>query len=160
MATTERADPYLNSRFIVEIDSLVTTGFSEVRGLAMSAEESTEGPTDSDVPAWKRILERDMTWGAATSSSTDSPTLKLRRGVTDSSELWEWFRDWNDGTGKPADTRVILLDSTGREARGWLCKQARPVRWSGPTLVATESGVAMETFELAHDGIEALDMDE
>lgn len=164
MPASERTDPYPNFRFRVEIGSILTAGFSEVRGLGMSLGKHAEGTAAADVPAWKRLLERDMTWGAslaADSLSTDrteSPTLKLRRGVTDSSELWDWFRDWIDGAAEPADVRVILLDRTGEESRGWRCKRARPVRWDGPTLAATESRVAMETFELAHDGIEALDL--
>jgi hypothetical protein len=156
-----RTDPYPNFRFLVEIESLLTTGFNEVRGLSLAIDESDEGAAATDAPAWRQILERDMSWGrtwATATRATDSPTLKLRRGVTDDSALWSWYRDWIDGLAEPADARIVLLDETGRESRGWRCKQARPVRWSGPTLSADDPDVAMETFELAHDGIERLEL--
>jgi hypothetical protein len=164
MPTDQRVDPHPDFRFQVEIESILTAGFSEIRGLSMGIERTEAAPELADAPLWRHVLERDMSWGdAPTVGSTtraDAPTLKLRRGVTDSTALWNWFRDWIEGAADPADARVVLLDAEGEPTRGWICKQARPVRWDGPTLSATDSGVAMETFELAHDGIELLDVTE
>lgn len=166
MAPDRRVDPHPNFRFEVEIESILTAGFSEIRGLSMGIERTETATEPADTPLWRRILERDMTWGDAptvgspATTNADAPTLKLRRGVTDSTALWNWFRDWLEGTADPADARVVLLDAEGEPTREWLCKRARPVRWDGPTLAATDSRVAIETFELAHDGIELLDVNE
>lgn len=165
MSTDERTDPYPDHRFEVDIetDAVPVTGFSDVRGLELSVES---GASDTAEPrGWVGMLERDVGWGWVSRSSvgaggteqrpTDAPTLELRRGVTDDGALWDWFQGWIDGTAAPADARVILLDSTGNPGRVWICKRARPVRWHGPRLTAAEPGVATETYELAHDGIEA-----
>jgi len=165
VSTDERTDPYPDHRFEVDIraEAVPVTGFSEVRGLSLSVETGASDTAESR--GWVGMLERDAGWGWVSRSSvgaattgqrpTDSPPLELRRGVTDDGTLWDWFQRWIDGTADPADARVILLDSTGVRRRVWVCKRARPVRWRGPRLTAAEPGVATETYELAHDGIEA-----
>ncbi|MFC5278907.1 phage tail protein [Halorubrum rubrum] len=158
MSADDRTDPYPSHRFVVEIDAVGTAGFSEVRGLSARADDEPE----ADGPLWRRLLVRDASWGSAGTTDPDgrgsastpaSSRLMLRRGVTDRTELWEWFREWTDGRGTPRPARVVLLDERGDPARVWRCERARPVRWDGPTLSAVGSGVATETFELAHDGI-------
>jgi phage tail-like protein len=156
MSADDRTDPYPSHRFLVEIESIVATGFSEVRGLSARADDEPE----ADGPLWRRLLVRDASWGTARAGDLDargsasaSPRLELRRGVTDRTELWEWFREWTDGRGTARAARIVLLDEDGDPARIWRCERARPVRWDGPTLSAVGSGVATETFELAHDGI-------
>lgn len=104
--------------------------------------------------------EQDDDGDSTSLGAGNGPTLKLRRGIADEGELWDWFRRCRDGTGQPRDVRVILLDSRGREVRGWVCREAHPIRWDGPTLVAADSGVATETFELAHEGIQRIELGE
>ncbi|GAA0525973.1 conserved hypothetical phage tail region protein [Halorubrum aquaticum] len=157
MSADDRTDPYPSHRFLVEVDAVGTAGFSEVRGLSARA---VDDGTEADGPLWRRLLVRDASWGGARTEDPDgrgsasaSPRLELRRGVTDRTALWEWFREWTDGHGTTRPVRVVLLDERGDPARVWRCERARPVRWDGPTLSALGSGVATETFELAHDGI-------
>lgn len=160
MVGGQREDPLPKFRYHVEIDSMVVGGFSEVRGLSMAIDEPERAESD-DRPIWKRVFgfggSEDR--GSATKTmhgrrlATNSPTLKLRRGVTEDTALWQWYEEWLTGAGERRTVRVILLDENGREARGWECRNARPVRWVGPTLIAGESGVALETFELEHEGI-------
>ncbi|SMO64697.1 phage tail protein [Halorubrum cibi] len=155
MPAGDRTDPYPNHRFLVEIDGVGAAGFSEVCGLSARVDDGAE----ADGPLWRRLLARDASWGNRTDDLGDrgsalaSSRLELRRGVTDRTALWEWFREWTDGRGTPRPVRVVLLDERGDPARVWRCERARPVRWDGPTLSAVGSGVATETFELAHDGV-------
>ena len=162
-AVADRTNPYPSTRFRVEIDSLDAGGFSEVRGLSMRVEDAVESA--SDEPSWRRVLARDMSWGDRRAAgldgegrSTTSPRLELRRGVADGTALWEWFREWVDGGGTTRTVLISLLDGQGNAVRAWRCERARPVRWDGPTLSALGSGLATETFELAHDGIEEVDV--
>jgi phage tail-like protein len=155
MSAADRTDPHRRHRFVVEIDSIEAAGFSEVRGLSTRVADQTE----ADGPLWRRLLTRDASWGGR-AGDTDGPgsasapsRLELRRGVSDRTELWDWLREWADGHGTTRTVRVVLLDDRGEPARAWRCERARPVRWDGPTLSAVGSGVATETFELAHDGI-------
>jgi hypothetical protein len=155
MSPDDRTDPYPSHRFLVEIDAVGTAGFSEVRGLSARVDDGAE----ADGPLWRRLLVRDASWGDRAADpdgrgpATASSRLELRRGVTDRTALWEWFREWTAGRGTTRPVRVVLLDEHGDPARVWRCERARPVRWDGPTLSAVGSSLATETFELTHDGI-------
>lgn len=154
------SDPYGAHRFRVSADALPDLGFAEVRGLSATVETAAPDEPESvggsprerrgrgdrstmDVPPPERAIR--------------SPRLELRRGVTDEEALWAWLRSWVAGDVDPQDVRVCLLDDRGEPVRGWVCRGATPVRWSGPDLVAGQASVAMETLELAHDGIDAVD---
>lgn len=154
---------------------MVVGGFAEVRGLTVSVVESDDDGRSVDGGEDEETDERtfggiSLLWGtdsardttsatpSTPSRSAKSPPLELRRGVSDGSELWEWFQAYIEGTEGTKNVRVFLLDSTGAAVRGWECIRARPIRWNGPTLDAIESGVAMESFELAHEGIEELEI--
>jgi len=47
----------------------------------------------------------------------------------------------------------VLMDSAGEEKRRWNFQRAYPVKWAGPDMRATASEVAVETLELAHEGL-------
>jgi phage tail-like protein len=141
MATGERKEPYLSYNFAVEIDGLAM-GFSEVSGLQTEIEvqEYREGGVNEFIH--KRA-------GPAKYPSN----LILKKGVTDVSVLWNWYRDVAQGTIDRKTVYVVLLDSTGEEKLRWNFQQAYPVKWVGPDLKATASEVAVETVELAHSGL-------
>jgi phage tail-like protein len=48
---------------------------------------------------------------------------------------------------------VAIFDLTGTELMRWNFDNAYPVKWSGPALNATGDAVAVETLELAHEGM-------
>jgi phage tail-like protein len=48
---------------------------------------------------------------------------------------------------------IILRDSEGNEKWRWSFERAYPVKWTGPELRADTNTVAVESIELAHNGI-------
>ncbi|MFB6310832.1 MAG: phage tail protein [Salinirussus sp.] len=197
-----RVDPYRDHRFSVEIDGLVSTGFTEVDGLTVTAgvfadpddvpedppedregrrrvggvfgdisgaiEAAREAAADAvdratwiDPDDWPTIVnwtEPGTANPPPRQRRAEFPLLTLRRGVTDSRSLEDWIAEWIAGESQQRNVRILLLDSDGREARGWECRGAVPVRWSGPSLRADRGGVATEAIEIAHAGIEPLNM--
>ncbi|RDZ51178.1 phage tail protein [Haloferax sp. Atlit-4N] len=171
--TAAESTPYGAHRFRVRCDALPKLGFSEVRGLSVAV-ESTNGDvarSDSPPPETDRRDRHDRRARkrpgprprppSPSRRATSSPPLELRRGVTNDRSLWAWFRSWVDGETTPQDVRICLLDATGEPVRGWVCRAATPVRWTGPHLVADAAAVATESLELSHEGIDSLsDLDE
>jgi len=158
-------DPYVSHRFAVDLgDDRRPLGFAEVTGLSVRVQAQSADGDDDRTPEWLDWQDRPRrTHGAMpapTRRRTTSPPLRLRRGVTDDRRLWDWLRGWVDGTVKPRLVRVFLLDEAGDRTRGWRCRGATPVRWEGPELAADRPGVATETLELAHEGIDAIDGDD
>jgi phage tail-like protein len=89
------------------------------------------------------------------------PNLVFRRGVTNSTILWDWWSDvishsYTLATTKapPRRNGVILLEDRGHRAvAGWFFSNALPERLVGPGLNAKASEVAIETLELSHEGL-------
>jgi phage tail-like protein len=142
MATGDRHDPVLAFCFAVEISGLLVAGFSEVSGLQAEIEvqEYREGGVNGYVH--KRAGPVKYT-----------SNLTLKKGITDSTELWSWYRDVMNGRIQRKPVDVVLMNSAGEEWRRWKLQNAYPVKWTGPDMKAAASEVAVETLELAHEGL-------
>ena len=142
MATGGRHDPILSFNFAVEIDGVIVCGFSEVSGLQAEIEvqEYREGGLN------EYIHKRS---GPARYTSN----LVLKRGIANSTELWTWYCNVLQGTTVRKSLAVVLMDSTGSEQRRWTFQNAYPVKWAGPDFKAQSSEVAIESLELAHEGL-------
>jgi phage tail-like protein len=141
MAT--RIDPYVNFNFRVEIGGLVRGSFQEAGGLDSSIDvieyrEGGENITTRKYPGQVKFSN-----------------ISLKRGLVDDTMLYDWHRQWADGD--PAAVRlsgsIILLDRQGNEKLRWNFFNAWPAKWTGPAFNAEGNDVAIETLELAHEGL-------
>lgn len=146
MRTGERVDPYLGFRFKVDIDFVRVAGFTEVSGLEMTVE--TEEYQEGGVNDYTHTLP----------TRTTTPNLVLKHGLIDRTDLWRWIDASRDGDVERRNVRVVLLDSTKEERWAWQCKEAYPVKWSGPEFSADRGSVATESLELAHRGITQMEV--
>ena len=135
-----RFDPYRAFNFHVEIDGLVVGGFSEVRGLEVEVEveEYREGGRNDTV--------HQLPKGARYRN------LTLKHGLTDVDTLWSWHQDVVAGLVVRRSLTIFLLDTNREPVAGWAVRDAWPVKWQGPDLVAHANEVAFEVVELAHAG--------
>ena len=144
MPTGDRYDPYTTLFFKVEIQGVVAAHFTHVSGLRGEAEvlEYAEGGENSKVYKLP---------GPAKHSN-----LVLKGGIATSKELHDWWKTVENGDGKVRriDGSIILLDDTGAEKRRWNFHRAWPCKWEGPEFSSDEGKVAVETLELAHEGID------
>ncbi|HKQ74185.1 MAG TPA: phage tail protein, partial [Blastocatellia bacterium] len=82
-----------------------------------------------------------------TSLNKFSP-LTLKRGITDSDELWKWRETVVNGKPERKNGSVILLDDTGAEKLRWNFFNAWPSKWTGPSFNSTSTAIAVETLEI------------
>lgn len=143
MPPAGRRDPYPGFDFVVEIDGIATAGFREVSGLEGSIDvvEYREG---ADVSPAVRKLPGLVKYANVT----------LKRGLTDSRDLYNWWRAVVSGKPDRRAAAIVLLDRERNEVRRWTLREAWPVRYAISTLDAGVSGIAVETLELAHEGFE------
>ena len=137
-----RVDPYLAFSFLVEIEGLVTGGFTDVDGLQAEIE----------VKEYREGGQNDYVHKLAGPARYPS-NLVLKRGLTDAMTLWQWCQDTLQGDVTRRNGSIVLLDATGQETWRWNFVDAYPVKWSGPSLKADSATVAVETLELAHHGL-------
>jgi phage tail-like protein len=141
MSIGVRSDPFLSYRFVVEIDGIISAGFSEVTGLDVEIE--TEEYQEGGVNTHSHTLPTRATF----------PNLTLRRGITDQPLLYKWTESVVNGRVLRLPVLVFMLDEMDVPTWGWSVHKAYPVKWTGPELQADQSTVAMEAIELAHTGV-------
>ncbi len=136
-----RRDPFKNFSFLVEIDGVAAAAFTSVSGLAAEAEvieyRELGGSRSIKLPGRIRY-----------------PNVTLRRGLTTSPDLWNWWQTVRDGTIQRRAVLIVLLDDSGQPVLRWSLQEAWPVKWELSELDASKNEVAIETLELAHEGLE------
>ncbi|MGH3011631.1 MAG: phage tail protein [Gaiellaceae bacterium] len=141
MPASTRRDPFKNFSFLAEIDGVAAAAFSSVSGLAAEAEvieyRELGGLQSIKLPGRIRY-----------------PNVTLRRGLTTSRDLWDWWQTVSDGRPQRRGVLIVLLDDAGQPVLRWSLREAWPVKWELSELDASKNEVAIETLELAHEGLE------
>jgi phage tail-like protein len=142
VATAARVDPYRNFSFLVEIDGITQAGFSDCTGFGASTDpieyrEGGENRTVRKLPGMTKYNNITLKWG-----------------ITDSRELYDWYRDVVNGKIERKNGSIILLDLQGQEVLRWNFFNGWPSKWDGPDFTAKGNDVAIETLEIANEGTE------
>ena len=82
------------------------------------------------------------------------PALLDKWGLTDSDELFTWYSDITKGKIERKNGSIVLTDLDGSEKVRWNFFQGWPTKWDGPDFNAEGTDAAIETLEIAHEGIE------
>lgn len=118
------------------------SGFSECSGLdaTLQIEEYSEGGENRYV----HKFPTRMTYS----------NIILKRGITLSEDLWNWHADYVQGKGKRRDGLIMLRNELQIPLKIWVFKRGLPLKWTGPTLNASQSAIAIESLEIMHEGLE------
>lgn len=141
-ALGRRLDPYFGFNYLVEIDGLLTGGFTRVEGLGSSIQVETmhEG---GDLRGPRHVLG-PTTW----------TNLVFTRGVAELDTLYNWYEATARGVIKRKNGTIIMLDRKMIPITLWSFRSAIPVQWTGPTFDGRSNEIAVERLELAHRGLE------
>jgi phage tail-like protein len=142
MPTGVPADPFVNYNFHVEIDGISRAAFQEVTGL------------DSTIDV---IEHREGGWNTTPHKfpgQTKHANLVLKHGMATDRELVDWHQAATDGQIDRRNGSVILLDRTAQEVARWNFERAWPSKYTGPSLNAEASDMAIESLELVHEGLQ------
>jgi|SRR5580698_10774469 phage tail-like protein len=67
--------------------------------------------------------------------------------------FWTWLNKGMQGLVQRADGSIILLDENQNEVMRWNFTNGWPCKWTGPTLNSKTNEIAIETLEIAHEGL-------
>jgi phage tail-like protein len=143
MPAPNRNDPFKNFSFLVEIDAVTSAGFASVSGLAAEAEE-IEYREGADTLTSSRKLPGRVKY----------PNVTLRRGLTTNRDLWDWWKTVRDGTLQRRAVVITLLDDARQPVLRWRLQEAWIARIEVSELDASKNEIAIESIELAHEGLE------
>jgi phage tail-like protein len=151
MATTnspgKRKDPLPVFCFKVELNLSGGSGgsafFKSVSGLKM----------ETEVQSVKEGGANDTTFQLV--GSTKWSNIVLKQGFTGSSDLLRWREDWLSGNGmtRIATGKIIQLDTALKPQATWTFYRGWPCKWEVSEFDASKSELAIETLEIAHEGI-------
>ena len=133
--------PYGKFRCKVEIDGLEAGGFSEASGFDASIDviEYREGDmvqTPMKLPGLKKY-----------------GNITLKQGVADSMVMYEWMIAGVEGEVERKTITITILDETETATASWQVINAWPTKYTAPDFNATSSEVAIESIEIAHEGM-------
>ncbi len=139
----KRKDPYRNFRFRVKVGGLETAAFSEatVPDITVANVEYREGV--------------DPTHSRQLSGLTKFGNLTLKKGVTDSMDMYNWFKKVVDKGAEDnrQNITITLIDETGADKSTWNIAEAWPIKYEDSGFNATGNEVMIETLEIVHEGI-------
>jgi phage tail-like protein len=138
-----RTEPYGAFNFLVEIDGVTQASFMEVSGLDVEVDVIDYRTGDAKTLGVRK-LPGLVKYG----------NIVMKRGITLDHSLWDWMRKVIEGAVQRANMTIILLDEQRQPVLRWRVIRAWPRKWTGPTLNAKTSEVAIESLEIAHEGLE------
>jgi phage tail-like protein len=141
MATGQRKDPYRNFRFRVEIDGLQQAGFTDVSGF------------DSTVDVVEYREGTETTTMRKLSGLTKYGNISLKWGITDSTEIYNWYIEVTKGNVQRKNISIVLVDETGSDKSRWNFINAWPSKYDAPDFSAKSSEVGIESLDIVHEGM-------
>ncbi|MEF8817229.1 MAG: phage tail protein [Salinibacter sp.] len=147
------ARPFTTFNFRVRIElggePLCNAAFSACNGLEMTMEPETHREGGNNVTEYKMI--GPVTYGQVT----------LRRGMTETYDLWGWFDQISQPTNYRTRARTVveMLPSEGNGDQSpadvrFTLHKCLPVKLSAPDLNASEGGVAIEEMQLTYERLD------
>lgn len=140
-AETRSKDPHIGLRFWLQLGQIEVAGFQECSGLKIETEvhEYSEGGLNT------------YTHKIATRAKYGNITLK--RGLDEGQDLFRWYVRAMRGEIGRQDISIIVYNSLGQQVQKWDLQRAFPCKWTGPDLAAQQGAIAVETVEIAHEGL-------
>ena len=138
---TSSTTALLKSAALSAVTDVLLGGFSECSGLemALEVEEYKEGGRNGAVLKFPTRV----TWAP----------IVLKHGMGAGNGLWDWHYDFATGKGKRKDGIITLMNDLHIPSHIWHFRRGLPVKYTGPTLVAGQSTVAIEALEIVHEGL-------
>lgn len=121
---------------------LCSGAFSECTGL-----EATMEP--------KAIKAGGANWGAAQRAGPVSfATVVLKRGMTSTRDLWQWYQlVASGGYAMRLSAEIAMQDASGETVLTWGLARALPVKFKAADLNARGTEIGIEELHLAHEGL-------
>jgi phage tail-like protein len=85
--------------------------------------------------------------------ATKWTNLVFKQGFTKSSQLIQWRQEWMQGKMNRIGGTITQLDTALQPKAQWTFVRGWPCKWDIAEFDASKSELAIETLEIAHDGL-------
>lgn len=134
--------PRTKFRYTVSIEGVTVAGFNEVSGFDATIEpiEYREGNMPAETPMKVAGIRK---YG----------NITLKKGVITAHLLYDWLAVGLTGAVQRKTVAISLLDEAHAEVATWQVISAWPTKYTAPDFNATSNEIAIESLELAHEGM-------
>ncbi len=141
----QRKDPLVSFQYAVEIQGKVSGYFTECSGLGSEHEVVEHKVVDSRGKEVTQLIPGRLKW----------ERIVLKRGITDSMDIWDWRRKVEEGKVDEARANgsIVMMDQHLNPVARWNFENAWPVKVSGPTMKSDSSEIGVEELTIAHEGL-------
>lgn len=80
-------------------------------------------------------------------------SLTLKRGMTETFDLWKWVELMQTHPDTRADAEVVIFSEDKKVKARFLLSRCVPVKLKAPPLNAKDGGVAIEELQLAYESM-------
>ncbi|MDP9280978.1 MAG: phage tail protein [Chloroflexota bacterium] len=124
----------------ITFDGMPTAYFHSVSGLSMEIEvvEFREGGSNDVHKLPGRVKY---------------PNLVLKQGFTGASELQKWAFRIAAGQPEHKNATIVISDQKSVVVARYTLANAWPAKWEAPDFDASSNEIAIETIEIAHEGL-------
>jgi phage tail-like protein len=146
--------PFTNFNFSIEINvpgiggKLCSAAFSDCDGLDMTMDVKTIREGGNNTSQIRLV------------GAVNYGTVTLRRGLTSSFDLWDWFDAQQHGTPKQlrtdfrGDAEVVILAPDQKTERvRFILKKCLLAKLKAPTLNAKDGTIAIEEMQLVYESL-------
>ncbi|HRI17858.1 MAG TPA: phage tail protein [Burkholderiaceae bacterium] len=141
MPNRRQFDHLFNGRFKIEIEGVTQGAFTECGGLEVHV-DVVQFNDGSDLMTHKRP------------GRPGTSNIVLKRGVVNTTDLWNWMKAVLDGRVERKSGSVIVCDDVGDEIYRYNFFEAWPCRWKSLELRADQPGSLVEEIEIVVETIE------
>lgn len=139
-------DPLVGFQYMIDVQPAIKGYFTECGGLGSESEVIEHKIVNDAGNEETRKFPGRLKWG----------DIKLKRGITDSMDMWKWRKEVEDGTMESArkNGSIIMLNQKLQPIAQWDFKFGWPSKISGPDLKADSNAYGVEELTIVHEGIE------
>jgi phage tail-like protein len=138
-------DPLIGFQYRLEIEGKLTGFFTEVGGIGSENDIIDHKVVDDEGREVIVKIPGRLKWQDVT----------LKRGITDSMDIWDWRQDVEKGDMDAARTHcsIIMMDRNYQDVARWDFENAWPSKVSGPSLKSDSNEFGVEEVTIVHEGM-------
>ena len=138
-------DPLVGFQYRIEVSGVITGYFTECSGLGSEHELIEHKIINEQGNEEIRMLPGRLKWDQ----------IKLKRGITDSMDIWDWRKMVEEGNMEQArmNGSITMLNQQLKPKAQWDFEFGWPMKVTGPELKADSNAYGIEELTIVHEGI-------
>ncbi len=141
----DKVDPLVGFHFVLDLGKKAVGYFTECSGIGSEHDVIDRKMVDEKGKDFVQKIPGRLKWG----------DIVLKRGITNSMDIWNWRKQVEDGKVKDARVNgsIQMLDQELQVVAQWDFERAWPSKVSGPQPKSDSNEIGIEELTIVHEHI-------